>query len=276
MFSNRPSQVRHPAVAGSFYPARPELLREAVERCLVQAAPPALGGRLRALIAPHAGYVYSGPVAGSAYAVLAGVSPPPRRVVILGPSHFVPFAGLALPESDQLETPLGTVPVDPLADTLPERFAQVIRSERAHAREHSLEVHLPFLQCVLSDGFTVVPLAVGRASPAEVAETIELFWEHPDTLVVVSTDLSHYLPAEEARAVDARTSRLVVAEEVEGLEPDMACGQQPLAGLLLAARRRGWSVALLDLRNSGDTAGDPDRVVGYGAFAVVDGREAQA
>jgi AmmeMemoRadiSam system protein B len=242
----------------------------------VQAAPPALGGRLRALIAPHAGYVYSGPVAGTAYAVLAGVSPPPRCVAILGPSHFVPFAGLALPESDQLETPLGTVPVDPLADTLPQRFAQVIRSERAHAREHSLEVQLPFLQCVLSAGFTVVPLAVGRASPAEVAETIELFWEHPDTLVVVSTDLSHYLPVEEARAMDARTSRLVVAEEVEGLDPDMACGQQPLAGLLLAARRRGWSVALLDLRNSGDTAGDPDRVVGYGAFAVVDGREAQA
>ncbi len=276
MFPNRPSHVRRPAVAGSFYPAQPELLRGAVEQCLVQAAPPALGGRLRALIAPHAGYVYSGPVAGSAYAALARMSPLPRRVAILGPSHFVPFAGLALPESDQLETPLGTVPVDPMGETLPRRFAQVIRSERAHSEEHALEVQLPFLQCVLPDGFTVIPLAVGRASPSEVAETIDLLWELPDTFVVVSTDLSHYLPAAEARAVDSRTSRLIVAEQVEGLEPDMACGHQPLAGLLLATRRRGWSVVLLDLRNSADTAGDPDHVVGYGAFAVVDGREAPA
>jgi AmmeMemoRadiSam system protein B len=276
MSPNRPSHVRHPAVAGSFYPARPELLRGAVERCLVEATPPAIGGRVRALIAPHAGYVYSGPVAGSAYALLAGVAPLPRRVAILGPSHFVPFTGLALPECDELETPLGTVPVDPLADTLPGRLGQAIRSERAHAREHSIEVQLPFLQCLLPDGFTVLPLAVGRAGPSDVAETIDLLWEIPDTLVVVSTDLSHDLPAEEARAVDARTSLLVVAEDVEGLEPDMACGHQPLAGLLLAARRRAWSVTLLDLRNSGDTAGDPDRVVGYGAFAVVDGREGRA
>jgi AmmeMemoRadiSam system protein B len=270
MSPNLPSLVRPPAVAGSFYPAQPEALRGAVERFVTHAAPPQLHGPLRALVAPHAGYVYSGPIAGNAYAVLARTSPRPRRVVLLGPSHYVAFTGLALPEADRLETPLGVVPVDPLAATLPEHFAQVIRSERAHRGEHSLEVQLPFLQCVLPAGFTVVPLAVGQAKPAEVSEVIEFLWHLPGTLVVVSTDLSHYLPVNEARGVDTRTSGLIVAEDFEELEPDMACGYHPLAGLMLAARRSRFSIQLLDLRNSADTAGDPDRVVGYGAFAVVE------
>jgi MEMO1 family protein len=267
---NLPNRVRPPAVAGSFYPAQPELLRRAVDQLVAKADPPPVHGLLRALVAPHAGYVYSGPIAASAYAVLARASPRPRRMALLGPSHFVDFTGLALLEAGGLETPLGMVPVDPLAATLPEQFAQVIRSERAHEREHSLEVQLPFLQCVLPAGFTVLPFAVGRARPGEVAEVIEFLWELPGTLVVVSTDLSHYLPANEARGVDARTSGLILAEDFEGLEPEMACGYHPLAGLMLAARRRGFSIELLDLRNSADTAGDPDRVVGYGAFAVVE------
>jgi AmmeMemoRadiSam system protein B len=191
-------------------------------------------------------------------------------MALLGPSHYVDFTGLALPEADGLETPLGVVPVDPLVATLPERFAQVIRSEQVHRREHSLEVQLPFLQCVLPAGFTVLPFAVGRAGPTEVAEVIEFLWDLPGTLVVVSTDLSHYLPAKEAHRVDTRTSRLIVAEDFESLEADMACGYHPLAGLMLAGRRRGFSIELLDLRNSADTAGDPDSVVGYGAFAVVE------
>jgi AmmeMemoRadiSam system protein B len=166
MSPNLPSLVRPPAVAGSFYPARPEALRGAVERFVTHTAPPQLHGPLRALVAPHAGYVYSGPIAGNAYAVLARTFPRPRRVVLLGPSHYVAFTGLALPEADRLETPLGVVPVDPLAAILPEHFAQVIHSERAHRGEHSLEVQLPFLQCVLPAGFTVVPLAVGQAKPA--------------------------------------------------------------------------------------------------------------
>jgi len=264
--------VRPPAVAGSFYPAQPEALRGAVDRLLAEADPAPVHGTLRGLIAPHAGYVYSGPIAASAYAVLARASPGPRRIVLLGPSHFVGFGGLALPESEALETPLGVVPVDPLAASLPGRFAQVIRSDRAHRREHSLEVQLPFLQRVLPGGFTVVPMAVGLAQPAEVAEVIEALWDLPGTLVLVSTDLSHDLPASEAREVDGRTAGLIVNRELERLEPDMACGHHPLAGLLLAARRRGFSIEPLDLRNSSDTAGDPEQVVGYGAFAVVDRR----
>jgi len=263
--------VRPPVVAGAFYPAGDEALRDVVQRCLAEAAPPPTPGVLRALVVPHAGYVYSGPIAGTAYAVLARTSPPPERILLLGPSHFAAFGGLALPEADGFQTPLGIVPLDPLAATLLERFPRVTRLEQAHRREHSLEVQLPFLQSVLAPGFTVLPLVVGLARPAEVAEVIEFGWSVPGTGVVVSTDLSHYLPAEEARAVDARTSRLVVAEDVERLDPEMACGYHPLAGLMLAAKRRGFSIALLDLRNSGDTAGDADRVVGYGAFAVLEG-----
>ena len=270
MSLNSLRQVQPPAVAGSFYPARAELLRGAVDRLIAQAAPPALQGRLRALVVPHAGYAYSGAIAASAYALLARVAPPPRRVVLLGPSHYVAFSGLALPEAGGLETPLGVVPVDALGAMLPGRFAQVIRSEPAHEREHSLEVQLPFLQRVLPAGFTVVPFSVGRATPPEVAEVIEFLWDSPDTVVVVSTDLSHYLPAAEARRVDTRTSRYIVAGDLEDLGPDMACGYHPLSGLVLAARRRGFSTELLDLRSSADTAGDPERVVGYGAFAVVE------
>jgi len=265
-----PSHVRPPAVAGAFYPARPEPLRDAVRRFLAEASPPPVQGVVRALVAPHAGYIYSGPIAASAYCVLAGMSPPPDRILLLGPSHFAAFGGLALPEADGLETPLGVVPVDPLAATLLERFPRVTRLDQAHRREHSLEVQLPFLQSILAPGFTVLPLAVGLAKPADVAEVIEFGWSLPGTLVLVSTDLSHYLSAEEAREIDARTSRLIMAEDFERLDPDMACGFHPLSGLMLAAKRNGLSIVLLDLRNSGDTAGDGDRVVGYGAFAVVE------
>jgi MEMO1 family protein len=262
-------QARPPAVAGSFYPAQPELLRGAVDGYVAKAAPPPLHGRLRALVAPHAGYVYSGPIAASAYALLAKVSPPPRRVGLLGPSHYRDFSGLALLEAGGLETPLGVVPVDAHATELPGRFKQVIVWERAHQGEHSLEVQLPFLQRTLPATFEVLPLAVGRATPPEVAEVIEFLWDLPDTVVVVSTDLSHYLPLAEARRVDTRTAHHIIAKDYENLGPDLACGYHPLSGLMLAARRRGFSIGLLDLRSSGDTAGDPDRVVGYGAFAVV-------
>ena len=267
--------VRPPAVAGAFYPSDAGALGETVNRLLARANPPAIGGSLRALIVPHAGYVYSGPIAASAYAVLRRESPLPGCIALLGPAHFVPFHGLALPEADALATPLGIVPVDPFAASLPQRFGQVLRSERAHRREHSLEVQLPFLQTVLPAGFTVLPLVVGDARPAEVSAIIELLSERPGTLVLISTDLSHDLPADEAREVDRRTCGVVTAGDVEKLEPEMACGHHPLAGLMLAARRREWVTELLDARNSSDTAGDPDRVVGYGAFAVVERRGAR-
>ena len=273
MSSAAPAAVRPPAVAGSFYPSDAGALGETVDRLLACADPPAFDGSLRALIVPHAGYVYSGPIAASAYAVLRRESPLPRCIALLGPSHFVPFGGLALPEADAVATPLGIVAVDPFASSLPQRFGQVLRSERAHRREHSLEVQLPFLQRVLAPGFTVLPLVVGDTRPAEVSEVIDLLSDRPGTLVLISTDLSHYLPAEEAREVDGRTCGIVTAGEVEKLEPEMACGHHPLSGLMLAARRREWVTELLDLRNSSDTAGDPERVVGYGAFAVVERRQ---
>jgi len=270
MSPKRTPQVRPAAVAGSFYPAEAENLRALVGRLLAGAAPRVLMSPLRALVVPHAGYVYSGPIAASAYAALSKVAPLPRRVALLGPSHYFAFNGLALPEAQMLETPLGQVPVDALATSMPEQFAQVVRSERAHAKEHSLEVQLPFLQCILPSGFTVLPLAVGQTRPAQVAEVVEFLWDLPGTLVLLSTDLSHYLKAEEARGVDARTCELVMAADFEMLGSDMACGVYPLAGLLLAAKRRGCSIQLLDVRNSADTAGDASRVVGYAAFAVLE------
>jgi hypothetical protein len=257
-------------VAGSFYPAEPERLREAIDGYLARARPAALHGRLRALVVPHAGYIYSGPVAASGYVQLRTLSPRAARVVLLGPSHHVDHPGLALPEVSGLATPLGVVPVDGDAAAWAGRFPQVSQREAPHRREHSLEVQLPFLQRLLPEGFTVVPLAVGRASAGEVAEVVDFAWGLPDTLVLVSSDLSHDLPSAEARRVDAATARLILAEEPEALGPERACGCRPLAGLVLAARRRGFSIHLLDLRNSGDTAGDPERVVGYGAFAVVE------
>jgi AmmeMemoRadiSam system protein B/AmmeMemoRadiSam system protein A len=190
-----------------------------------------------------------------------------ERVVLLGPSHFGAVAGLALPEDEVFLTPLGAVPVDQGAATRALGFPQVTRSDGPHLREHSLEVQLPFLQTVLGS-FTLVPFSVGHASGADVAGVLDVMWGGPETLVVISTDLSHYLPYDEARAVDNRTAAQVLALDAEGLLQEQACGRVPLQGLLIEARRRGLSVDLLDLRNSGDTAGGQDQVVGYGAFAL--------
>ena len=264
--SSRYDALRSPAVAGRFYPRAPAELRRDVVR-LLAAAPVQVARRPKALVVPHAGYVYSGPIAASAYAQLRAPGPPVTRVVLLGPAHHVPVAGLALPEASRFLTPLGEVPVDgTLAERLL-RLPQVTRSAAAHALEHSLEVQLPFLQ-VLLDDFTLLPLAVGRASARDVAEVLEAAWGGGETLVVISTDLSHYLEASEARALDERTARAVVALDAGAIEPEQACGQHGLAGLLVTARARGLGCRLLDLRNSGDTAGDPDSVVGYGAFAL--------
>jgi AmmeMemoRadiSam system protein B len=219
----------------------------------------------KAVIAPHAGYVYSGPVAGSAFRALAAAAPSIRRVVLLGPSHFVALRGLALPEHERFRTPLGDVSMDPEGFPAALRLPQVRVYPEAHLREHSLEVELPFLQVLLGE-FTLVPLAVGEADAGSVAEVLDHLWGGPETLVVVSSDLSHYLPAETARRVDRETAGEIVG--LRGpLEPQQACGARPINGLLEAARRRGLAAELLDLRNSGDTAGDPSRVVGYGAFA---------
>jgi AmmeMemoRadiSam system protein B len=259
--------VRPPAVAGAFYPGSGAELLHDVDALLASAevnGPPA-----KAFIVPHAGYVYSGPIAATVYAQLARRTPKPTRVVLLGPSHHVGFFGLALPGCQFFDTPLGRVPLDVDALERLRRFEQVRELPRAHAKEHSLEVQLPFLQRALGD-FTLVPLVVGDARPEDVAEVLEALWGGPETVVLVSSDLSHFLPSAEARVIDGETARRIVALDATPLDGEEACGCRPVNGLLEVARRKRLSAKALDLRNSGDTAGDRSRVVGYGAFAFTE------
>jgi MEMO1 family protein len=263
--------VRPAAVAGMFYPGSSAALAESVRACLADAAarPLPAGTLPKAVIVPHAGYVYSGPVAAAAYARLAAGRRTIRRVVLLGPTHRVPVRGLALPTARAFATPLGVVEVDRKAALLALTLPQVQESDAAHALEHSLEVQLPFLQAVL-DEFRIVPFAVGDATADEVADVIDRLWGGPETLIVISSDLSHYHRYAEARAIDRGTADAILALGPE-IDHEQACGATPVNGLLLCARRRGLTAELLDLRNSGDTAGDKSRVVGYAAFAFAQG-----
>ncbi len=262
-------KVRPAAVAGSFYPADPRRL-EAEVRAHLAAADPPRGVRPKALVAPHAGFVYSGPVAGSAFRQLEPWRGAIDRVVLLGPSHFVPFAGLALPSTQAFATPLGDVPIASDAARRLAALPQVVVADLPHGREHALEVELPFLQVAL-ERFALVPLAVGDAEPEEVADVLDRLWDGEETLIVVSTDLSHYRDYATAAARDRATADAIVALDAKRIAIDDACGRNPLRGLLVAARRRGLVASELDLRSSGDTAGGRDRrdrVVGYGAFAL--------
>ena len=260
------NSLRPPAVAGTFYPASaPELTRD-VNAMLADAESAARGKPVpKAIIAPHAGYIYSGPIAATVYARLAPARGTITRVVLLGPVHRVPVRGLALPGAAVLATPLGNIAIDTEAVAALYGLPQVTVSAPAHALEHSLEVHLPFLQTVLGQ-FSVLPLAVGDASADEVAQVIDALWGGAETLIVVSSDLSHYLSYYEAQATDRATAQAILDLRTD-ISHTQACGGTPVNGLTLAARRRGLTPELLDLRNSGDTAGDRDRVVGYGAFA---------
>ncbi len=265
MLQSKPS-VRAPAVAGTFYPGVSRELAQTLAQMLGTAAHDAPERAVpKALIAPHAGYIYSGPVAASVYALLAPARRSITRVVLLGPTHRVAVRGLALPGSQAFATPLGTVEIDGAAVETLRGMPQVTVSEQAHALEHSLEVHVPFLQTVL-DRFTLVPLAVGHASAQEVAEVLDALWGGPETLIVVSSDLSHYLSYGDAQAVDRATAKAILGLATD-LSHEQACGATPVTGLSQTARRRGLKAELIDLRNSGDTAGDKNRVVGYGAFA---------
>lgn len=257
------SRIRKPAVAGMFYPADPRQLDAMIQGYLrsahaEEAAP-------KAIIAPHAGYIYSGPVAATAYRQLAKDRAVIRRIVLLGPSHRVPFYGLAMSSADYFETPLGRVPLDREAmDTLRGLPAVQVLDD-AHAMEHSLEVHLPFLQEVLDD-FHLVPLVVGDVSPREVAAVLETLWDGEETRIVISSDLSHYHDYETAHRLDRATSQAIEALRPQDIQYEDACGRNPINGLLVAARERGLQAKTLDLRNSGDTAGPKDQVVGYGAY----------
>lgn len=257
------SAIRRPAVAGQFYPGESQHLRSQVTGYIAGAATEVAGRSPKAIIAPHAGYIYSGPVAGSAYAHLATAGPAVRRVILLGPSHWVHIPGLAASSAEAFATPLGTIPIDRDAQDRVLAFEQVQIADQAHVREHCLEVQLPFLQ-VIFDDFTVVPLTVGTASPAEVAEVIEELWGAEETVVVISSDLSHYNDYRTAVEIDRATSEAI--EALRSVGEGQACGRWAINGLLQFARQRGMTARTVDLRNSGDTAGPRDRVVGYGAY----------
>jgi len=260
---SQPTDTRPPAVAGAFYPADAGALRGQIAHLL--ATTPPTGRQPKALICPHAGYIYSGPIAAAAYALLRPFAAQYSRVVLLGPTHRVPVRGLAAPSVAAFATPLGNIPLDLAGIARLADLPQVCIDDASHAFEHSLEVQLPFLQTVLSE-FSLLPLAVGDARPDEVAEVLERLWGGPETLIVVSSDLSHYHSYATARTIDHATSEAVLALSPK-LDHQQACGATPVNGLLLAARHHGLLPTLLDLRNSGDTAGDKSRVVGYAAFA---------
>jgi AmmeMemoRadiSam system protein B len=259
--------IRPAAVAGSFYPDDPAVLRAVVEDFLAE-APQAPGADWpKAVIAPHAGYVYSGPVAAQAYAKLKPAAGRVTRVVVIGPSHYAAFLGLAAPAAEAFETPLGRVPVDAAAIDAILDLPQVTLADGPHLREHALEVQLPFLQAVLGD-FAVVPLAVGEAAPAQVAEVLARLWGGAETVIVVSSDLSHYHADAEARRLDAATAAAIEAFAAGRLGPEDACGYRAVAGLLVEAAARGLTIERLSLQNSGDTGGHLREVVGYGAWAL--------
>jgi len=262
--------IRQPAVAGLFYPGTATELAHDVRVML--AAAPIVEVAPKVLIAPHAGYIYSGAIAASAYATLKNIAPRIRRVILLGPTHRVAVRGLALPGAEVFATPLGEIELDMEAAQIISHLPQVVVSPQAHAQEHALEVQLPFLQTVLHD-FKLLPLAVGIATPEEVAEVLELLWGGEETLIVISSDLSHYLPYELAQSVDHDTAQAVLHLQ-QPLSHEQACGGTPINGLILAARKHHLVPYLLDLRNSGDTAGSRDGVVGYAAFAFEESRDA--
>jgi hypothetical protein len=257
--------VRPPAVAGAFYPANPVQLEADVRRYLGDTQPIDLDLRLQILIVPHAGYVYSGPVAATGYQLIETMDDI-RRVVMFGPSHYVWFTGLALPAADLLETPLGAVAVDTEAAASVANSPVVAESKAAHEREHSLEVQLPFLQ-VVAAGVPVVALLTGDVDPVAAADAVEPILDD-ETLLLVSSDLSHYHDSATARRLDAETAAAIERLEPDALGRESACGRTGIQAALHLAKRHGYGVQLLDLRNSSDTAGPPDRVVGYGTFAI--------
>jgi len=269
-------RVRQPAAAGIFYPSDPGQLAGAVDRLLAEANEPPSGEPMpEGLIVPHAGYVYSGPVAATAYARLRPFAASVSRVAILGPAHFFPLLGAAVPGVDSWRTPLGDVPIDGALRDAAVKAGAVI-DDGPHEPEHSLEVQVPFLQRLLADRFSMLPVAVGVTSPGQVADLLAEFLSAfpatpdgaPGVLTLISTDLSHYHDHETARRIDRRTADAIFARDPEAIGGEDACGLFALRGVLEHARRRELDVRLLDMRTSGDTSGNRRRVVGYGAFGL--------
>jgi len=284
VLNGKQPSVRQPAVAGMFYPGDREQLAHSVEQLLAEAANEAVVSNAtkaddainsgyaappKAIIAPHAGYVYSGKVAASIYARIMPWRHLIRRVVLLGPAHRVPIQGLALPSEHSFSTPLGNIQLDRAAMASVQHLPQVQTIDAAHAQEHSLEVQLPFLQLLLEGGFTLVPLVVGNSKPQEVSAVLDLLWGGEETLIVISSDLSHFHPYAEAQQMDKDTCARIIDCQ-NNINGHQACGAGPINGLLHCALQRGLQAELVQLMNSGDTAGDKSRVVGYASFAFYD------
>ncbi len=263
--------VRRPAVAGAFYPTQPARLQAMVTQFLEEAQVPPLPGPVRAVIAPHAGYIYSGPIAGYSFRALAPL-PQDATVFLMGPAHYVPVSDVALGYFQAMETPLGAVTVDDaLVQQLAEHSACLGIQNDAHVPEHSLEVELPFLQMIASDRFQVVPMLFGQPSPECVAEAlVPILTQYPQARVVVSSDLSHYHPYATARQLDTAFIDAVLRGDVVAVARGEACGRYPILTLMFIAQALGWTPHLLDYRNSGDTAGDKRQVVGYTAIAYTE------
>ncbi|MBT3345210.1 MAG: AmmeMemoRadiSam system protein B [Gemmatimonadetes bacterium] len=271
--------IRPAAVAGRFYAENRQQLSSAVTSYLSDGAAgtrtglqgqPLPVGRVKALICPHAGYIFSGPVAGSAYAALGADATAIRRVVVIGPAHRVEVRGLVAASAGVFATPLGGVRVDPVVGALcTEGLIHI--DDAAHREEHALEVQLPFLQSILED-FTIVPLLFGQCEPSEIAGLMERLWGGEETLFVISSDLTHFHPHSVATQLDHLTSTAIESLDADGIDEGAACGRLAVQGLLQVAARRGLVATAIDVRTSAETAGDPDRVVGYGAYVFhVDG-----
>ncbi|MCD6073203.1 MAG: hypothetical protein K0Q70_86 [Rhodospirillales bacterium] len=260
--------IRQPAVAGFFYPGDAPTLTGAVRKYLAEADAKITSKPVRvpkAIIAPHAGYVYSGLTAAAVYRTLAPARGIIKRVVMMGPCHRVAVRGLALPSATAFRTPLGDVAVDQEAVTAIRALPAVEIFDATHKDDHALEVHLPFLQVILGE-FKIVPMIVGGASPEDVARVIETLWGGPETLILISSDLSHYLPYDAAQKIDDATRRAIEQFDVTAFGDNSACGRHAIKGLLQVAQKKGLTVSTADVRNSGDTAGPKDRVVGYGSW----------
>jgi MEMO1 family protein len=263
----RMNGTRRAAVAGTFYPRAPDEVRVALRALLDEAGSAESVTRPKALIVPHAGWIYSGPVAATAYALLRPLRSAIRRVVLLGPSHFVPFRGHALPSTDAFATPLGEIPLDAAGRIDLHQHDLIVIDDEPHRREHSLEVQLPFLQELLDD-FELLPIAVGDATAVQTAGILDLTWGGPETLILISSDLSHYHDYPTAQTIDEATAEAIDQLSRTDIRPEEACGCHPINGMVETARQRGMRCTRLDLRNSGDTAGPRDQVVGYGAWAL--------
>ncbi len=267
IFNTMPKH-RPPAVAGMFYPGSSSELEQSVELYLQQAQNETIDKRPKALIVPHAGYIYSAPVAANAFKQLLPFADEISQVILLGPSHRVPFTGIASSSAKAFDTPLGAIPLNRKTIEKVNQLPFVVEYDTAHEQEHSLEVQLPFLQKVLSN-FTLVPLVIGQASDEQVDQLIEYLWDEPGVLFLISSDLSHYLDYETAREYDLATMKAIEQLEPRKIHPEQACGRTGIAGLLLAAKNHHLKVKTLDIRNSGDTAGSKDQVVGYGSWVFV-------